>query len=361
MENYYNKLNLAIKSSLDDVNLQFQFKYFDEITKLAYIIVENTPELKMMKYSSGVELNTSVEIVASFFASIKPEYCYMFRNILQEMSIYNGREEHAVKFYKIISDGHSEEYMGQNRSNKSEVRKDGSVHIDYAGNIDDIFTIAHEMTHKFSQQKNQDSIIKQFLGETTTITMELLLQDYLLKNTNYSVEEIIAHKNNRLIEAYDDAGAVIFENILLKLYQQNNNHITQDVLLKYLNSLDKNSKIYNLLVTSGEKYLDDIVKSGSLQFYKRQRYVIGMLLACDFHSKIKNNKELLQQLYYLINILGHTDIMADSDIEVLNTLDIPIIDKGEIKVNSDSVARLSDCYGKDIDDNLSYQIAGIRK
>ena len=53
MENYYNKLNLAIKSSLDDVNLQFKFKYFDEIAKLAYIIVENTPELKMIKYSSG--------------------------------------------------------------------------------------------------------------------------------------------------------------------------------------------------------------------------------------------------------------------------------------------------------------------
>ena len=52
--------------------------------------------------------------------------------------------------------------------------------------------------------------------------MEFLLQYYLLKDTNYVVEEVIVRKNNRLSETYDDAGAIIFENILLKLYKQNN-------------------------------------------------------------------------------------------------------------------------------------------
>lgn len=62
------------------------------------------------------------------------------------------------------------------------------------------------------------------------------------------------------------------------------------------------------------KYFDEIVKSGSLQFYKRQRYVIGTILASDSHNKIKNNPEKINQLCYLIDILGHTDLVADSDL-----------------------------------------------
>lgn len=145
--------------------------------------------------------------------------------------------------------------------------------------------------------------------------MEFLLQDYLFETTNYNSDEIITHKNNRLVETYDDAGAIIFENILLRLYRQNNNCITQDILLNYLNSIDKDSKIYELLSTKGEYYLNEIVKSGSLQFYKRQRYVIGTILASDFHKKIKNNPEKINQLCYLMDILGHTDLVSDSDLK----------------------------------------------
>lgn len=352
---YYNKLNLAIQNSINDYGLQYHLKYFDEIVKLAYIVIENTPKLDLKEYSLNVSLNTSIQTVVNFFNSIKQEYSYMFQNILQEKNIYNDKEDYSVKFYKILDKNQTEEYDGQHRNNKSEVRKDGFVHIDYAENLDDIFTITHEITHKFSQPKNQDSTIKQFLGETSTITMEFLLQDYLFETTNYNSDEIITHKNNRLVETYDDAGAIIFENILLRLYRQNNNCITQDILLNYLNSIDKDSKIYELLSTKGEYYLNEIVKSGSLQFYKRQRYVIGTILASDFHKKIKNNPEKINQLCYLIDILGHTDLVSDSDLKILETLDIPIVNNGEIRINPDGMIRLSDCYKSEVNNALSYQ------
>ena len=358
---YYTRLNLAIQNSLNDNGLQFQLKYFDEITKLAYIIIEKTPDLNSIEYSSNVSLNTSIQTVIDFFDSIKPEYSYMFKNILQEKNTYNNKEDYSVKFYKIINKGENEEYAGQHRSNESEVRKDGFVHIDFAENLDDIFTITHEITHKFSQPKNQDSTMKQFLGETSTITMEFLLQDYLFNNTNYSDDEIIIRKNNRLVATYDDAGAIIVENILLKLYKQNNNCITKDILLNYLNSIDKNLKIYELLSTRCEKYLNEIVKSGSLQFYRRQRYVIGTILASDFHNKIKNNPEKTSQLCYLINILGHTDDDIDNDLKVLDTLDIPIINNGELSISTDNIIRLSDCYKNEVDNVLNYKNKGNYK
>ena len=99
---YYNKLNSSIQNSINDYGLQYHLKYFDEIVKLAYIIIENTPKLDLKEYSSNVSLNTSIQTVVNFFNSIKPEYSYMFQNILQEKNIYNDKEDYSVKFYKIL-------------------------------------------------------------------------------------------------------------------------------------------------------------------------------------------------------------------------------------------------------------------
>ena len=84
---YYNKLNSSIQNSINDYGLQYHLKYFEEIVKLAYIIIENTPKLDLKEYSSNVSLNTSIQTVVNFFNSIKPEYSYMFQNILQEKNI----------------------------------------------------------------------------------------------------------------------------------------------------------------------------------------------------------------------------------------------------------------------------------
>ena len=138
--NYYDRLNLAIQNSLNDNRLQLQLKYFDEITKLAHIIIDNTKKLKPKEYSSNVPLNVSIQTVTDFFASIKPEYSSMFQNILREKDVYNGKEDVSVKFSKIEN-----EYNG----NHSGVGNDGSVQIDYAENLDDTFTIAHEIGHYF--------------------------------------------------------------------------------------------------------------------------------------------------------------------------------------------------------------------
>lgn len=68
---YYNRLNLVIHNSLNDNRLQFQLKYFDEITKLAQVIIESTPELDLKGYSLNVSLNISIQTIINFFNSIK--------------------------------------------------------------------------------------------------------------------------------------------------------------------------------------------------------------------------------------------------------------------------------------------------
>ena len=355
---YYDKLNAAIKKSLSDRDLQYQLLYFDEIVKLAIMIINNTPRLEFESYTTDVSLNTSIDNAINFFNEIKPEYAYMLENILREVGTYKGKKDYSVRFFRISEE---RQRMDPMVGNNSHVKTDGFVHIDYSNTLDDTFSLVHEITHKFSQPKNQDSTIKQFLGETSTISMEFLLEDYLLKNTNYDNREVLIQKNNRLATTYDDALALLFENILLKLYKQNNNCITKEILLNYLNSMDKNSRIYELFLERGERYLNDIVNKGCLQFYKRQRYVIGVVLASYFHNKIKNDKEMINVLCYLIDILGHTDFLAEEDLRILSNLDIPIVKHGNLSISEDDIITLIDCYRNEVSDVMAYQNKNSKK
>ena len=350
----YSKLNEIIKKSLTDYTIKYQVDYFDEIVKLAIIIIKNTDDLDKKDYQFNVDLNTSIEITTNFFKNLNSKYADMFLNILNETNTYDKKEDYSVRFYKLLKENQPDEYVGQHRNKNSFVDINGQVHIDYSETLEDVFTIAHEMTHKFSQPKNQNSLIKSFLGEVTTISVELLLEDYLYQNTNYG-EEILNYKNNRIIDTFDDASAIIFENILVKLYLKNNEKLDENILIDFLNLMDKNSKLYRLFLKRGLSYLNEIMKSGSLQFYKRQRYVIGLVLASYIHDKIKNNPENKNILCHLIEILGNSDINMLKDLELLEKLDIPIIKNNQISIDEDKINLLSETYRKEINNILSNQ------
>ena len=169
------------------------------------------------------------------------------------------------------------------------------------------------------------------------------MEDYLLNNTSYSKEETIRRKQNRLVDTYFDASAVLFEYTLLELYKKDGK-ITRESLLNYLNNLSKNSKEYEIFSIKGEEYLNEIVNKGNLQFPIRQRYVIGTALACDFLKKDTNDVAKKEELSYLIGILGHSNFTIKDDINILKKLDIPIFSSDSIEFSSSSIERLSKNY-----------------
>ena len=176
----YDKLNLALKNTLEDERSKYHIQYLDEVSSLASIIIENTQDLVVDDYSTNVPLDNSLDIVTNFFSEINGEYASRFLNLLKGKDIYNGKVSNVVNFNKVDSP----------RIDRSEVRDDGSLHIDYSETLADAFNISHEFTHKFSKQKYKDSTIKQFLGESTTLTIELLLEDFLLESSSYDKDEI---------------------------------------------------------------------------------------------------------------------------------------------------------------------------
>ena len=345
MMEYYDKLNLAIKNTLEDERLKYHLQYLDEVVKLASIIIENTKDLVVDNYYTNVSLDNSIDIVTNFFSKINVEYASRFLKLLKEKDIYNGKACNIVNFNKIDSP----------RIDRSEVRDDGSLHIDYSETLADAFNISHEFTHKFSKQKYKDSTIKQFLGESTTLTIEFLLEDYLLESSGYDKDEIKIRKTNRLKETYDNATAVIFEHTLLKLYKKSNGRLNEEILVNYLNSFPKDSRLYESFFHNSKRYLDDIVSKGYLQFSYRQRYVIGVVLASYFHDSITKDESYKDRLFYLIEILGHTDMTSLDDLKALEKLEIPVIEEGNFKVNPNNIEKLSDCYKKEVNDVLEVQ------
>lgn len=334
--NYYERLNQAIKNTLNNPALKYQLQYFDEITKLANIIIENTSSIEVKQHTTTIPLTTSIITIFEFLSTLPKTSPALIQTTIQDP---------AISFQRIAPTS----------INKSQVHEDGSINIDFYETLDDVFTIGHEFTHKLSHQKNNRSTIKQFLGEVPTITVEFLLQDYLQQHTDYPDEEITIRKSNRISSTLEDAYAIIFENTLLKLYEQNNNCITEQVLQDYLDSLDPSSREFQVFSTKGPQYLNDIIASNSLQFYKRQRYVIGTLLASIIHQQIKSNKENYDQLIELIDILGHDDATLEQDLTKLGNLNIPIIHNQTISISSQDIETLTSSYKTELDDVSKYQ------
>ncbi len=337
---YYTKLNQIIASELQDHNLQFLLDSLGEIIKLANIIIENTTIPTTQASKQIVPLNESLDNVINFFHQLNPNYATMFQNVLNDGSI---------TFYPLLKPGQIPLYPNQHYNDQSTVDPNGTIHIDYDETLQDTYKIAHETIHKFSYKPNSNSPIKVVAGEVPTITIDLLLQDYLTESNKYSQNDIDERLKNRLMATYEDAGAITFEYYLLHLYKQNNNHVTPQILLDYLESLNKNSNLYQLFSIKGSQYLDEIVNKGHLQFPIRQRYIIGTMLASDFYSKITNDKSKITELFYLIDILRNDNTTLIKDLDSLEKLNIPIIANKNIHISPQNLDSLTKAYIQIVD------------
>lgn len=259
---YFEELSSIIKNTLNDKNLYYELKYLDEIEKLAKIVVDNTPKLKIKKYSNYVSLNESIINVIDFFDSFNKDYSNYFQNILREKQDNLNISRYSFNFNK-----RKEEHILGN----SESRINGSVYINYSETLSDTYALVHEVTHKFSQPKNQNSTIKSFFGEASSIIMEFLMQDYLLNNKDYDLKEIIKEKEIRLFMTELTAENFIIINELIKLlfdlvdiFSHTDITILED--LQKLESLDIE------VIKNHEIDIDVITKKRLTKSYKKEVY-----------------------------------------------------------------------------------------
>lgn len=327
----FDELNNIIKSFLDDNNLSIYLDNLDEVVKLCYIVFNNYHDTDILTYKYDVNIYSSKKIAMKFFESFGFEYKKEYLDYLTEKDIYDGKMEDTVVFTKIPK-------KCNYKFRRSGVDEEGRVYIDYNETLEDVFNIVHEFSHKFSFTKNCNSSLKKFFGEVPSILSELLLEKILIEKTVFYRDEILKFKENRLNSVYEDSIYVIVEHILIKLYLEHGK-IDQEILLNYLNSLDSNSKLYQDLMNNGVFYLNQIVKGG-IDFYERQRYVIGLLFSISMMKDYSNEKFI-----DILKSLKNDDNSYNEDVSVLSKY-IPIIEDKKIVINDTMISELSSSFSE---------------
>ena len=170
--------------------------------------------------------------------------------------------------------------------------------LNYEGRLDDVFTLIHESGHSahtyLSCHNNSytNSSYKIFVAEVASITNELLMAKYLLKNSNSKEEKL--NILNRLLELFK--GTIYRQTMFAEFeknmydYRENGNVITSEVLC---NEYYKLNKLY-----FGEKVVvDDLIRyewERVPHFYYNfyvYKYAIGLSAACYIVENIINGKE----------------------------------------------------------------------
>ena len=346
----YEKVNQIIEQRITNRSLSIIVKHIDEITKLANLILEKTPNNIIKKYSNiYISINDSVKYANFFFLSINPEYSYRFQNILQERSTYNFEEKPSVTFNKVSNEHYILEKAGQKSALDSKINYFGSLNINYYDNTIDTFILVHEITHKFSFTKNKRSKIKMFLTELSPITMEFLLDDFLKKNTDFDIQEIAIYKNNRFRLARTAANNFIYESIIIKLYMQNNNHISEEIIDNYIIHMDKNSKLYENFKKNIEKYIIEIANNEFMSIFMSQKYIIGILFTTYIYEQIQSDKAKTNEFFTLINLLGNASYETEQDLEKIKNLSIlPFYGQKKLTINDEVLQKLSNSYEQEL-------------
>lgn len=328
IDEYYDKLNAILDKFILNIEYEKREKELNIISKLSKIILMHSE----LYYAAGhgfkekVDLNQTINICSNFLKFLNPIYAEQFNSII------NNVTEDGTPLIKFIRANNGD-------YNTSKVGIDGKTKIYYNETIHDTFTLIHEIFHILNLQPYVDNESRDYLGETISITSELLLEKFLIQ-TKFKNCEINNNKRNIFISCYEDASIFLFEKHLLDLYialKKDGKKIDRETLSEYINTLDKNSIEYKIFMENSTYFLDDIVYNGKLSLFFRKRYIIGIILASYLFYQIEVNQNNLEMFIRINHILADDRFSLE---DILKTYNLDIDDEFTIQKLSDSFSKL---------------------
>lgn len=245
-------------------------------------IVLNGANLEQRDFTTEIDIATSLNLAIDFLKRLNPKYAYYFLNLL-------GDTEKMVRFKP-------------GEISSSMCKADGTVDIMYENSIEDVYTIVHEITHKFSNPMGGRSELRHIMGEVPTITMELLLTDYLIEK-GIDQDDIYCRMAKRISAVKECSEHILFEQRLLKTIKSGEK-LDKNVLKEYMRKADF------------KYYLDEIAIFHCLQYAYVGRYTLGLLIGLDIYNEVKKSGDTTR-LDLLIDILNHSDYTIMEDYKTL--------------------------------------------
>ena len=206
---------------------------------------------------------------------------------------------------------------------------DPYVSLNYENNIDSVSTLAHEMghaMHTYYSSKNQEYIYADypiFLAEIASTVNEVLLSNYLIKNTDNKEEKIYY-----IVEFLDKFKATVFrqvmfaefEHLIHKKYEAGES-LTKDLLCKTYYDLNRKHFSGAVTIDKDIQYEWARIPHFYTPFYV-YKYATGFISALVIADKLENDKTFKDKY---IEFLSSGS--SDYPLELLLKLGIDISDE----------------------------------
>lgn len=318
------------------------------LDKYCIYIYKNTEEYKLEDYTK-LDVLQSEKIVESFLGDFSQEFLDSYLNIRmydpfhfkdistiklevesnikellkQKMDLEDELEhpekERKEKHYGIrdsikLIDEIISIYNKRLLNGDNIVELNGNVHITLRNDASDIFVITHEYTHKLFMQvmdNNNETYSGNILSETQSITMELILYDYLKQNgyekdaKNYMLNRFNYVRNC----------ALEFHYVMLMLQNYQKFHTIDDTIIS------------TAILNEDEDIRDDLLSKNTelhnahFSFKNIIPYIMGLLIGCQEKNNIQNNP------YRLVEF--GKNLYNDNLEETFSKLGIPFFNNNE--------------------------------
>ena len=343
----YGEIGFNISMYLENKRFRNLFEIYKITEKIAKNMLFVNPELGRSIEFETIGFSQTEAMFQSFLNSLGKEFASDYLNILR----FDANRVHFVS-----------EQSENDASSK--VEEDGTTTIVLDGTIKDLFKMVHELTHciyyqNFPVNKRPNNF--DFLVEVNSITMELLLYEFLIQN-GYYTPDVCKFMNDRfrLFESYN--GCFLFEMMLSRIVEKHKT-LSKKLLNKYIDQAEDELKPYFRYYRDN---LKDIITYG-FSFPTLNRYISAILFACHLKKQIIEDRGQISLLFRI-----GKDIYSDDLYDALNSGTINYLEK-EIKkmfgfftkecfvINDEKTQELLDDYFSEfgvLQDRLRNEIVG---
>ena len=239
-----------------------------------------------------VSMEKTKEIVLSFYKELDSELFEKVNNIISGNSSFEFRMykyDENEDFSKLGEDG-----FPIHRKGGSVDSHDGKsvMYVPCRGNIDDVYLLAHELSHTFDFIDG-DSWTRNLMGEVTPYCIEAMLGKYLVEKEIITEKEAAEREKEGLVSRFDD-GVETFAKLELMRIKERQKDIKQE-------DISDVQKRFNL--KNGQ--LDFIIgrmMRGEANVDFRARYMIAQLVYPHYMEEYeKNSQEAIIKLKEYFN------------------------------------------------------------
>ncbi len=302
------------------------------------------------------------DVYVSLIDKINDKYSYEEAKKLVKVALKPLGDDYGKVLDKAFNEGWIDVYS--NKGKRSGAYSSGCydtnpyILLNYEDEYESVSTLAHELGHSvhsyYSRTNNPENLADYsiFIAEITSLTNELLLNNYFLKNAKSKKEQLFFI--NELLETY--RGTLIrqtmFSEFEEKMYQSVENDVilTSEFLSEEYYKLNKKYFGKNVSIDKNIKYEWARIPHFYYNFYA-YKYAIGISIATYIVKNVLENKNNMLEKYMQLLKSGGSDY----PLELLKIIDIDLTKLDVFETAMKEFGKLIDEFKKIYEGDLKYE------